>query len=249
MKLFSLLNKTVKRDKSIDEMSIFEIITTVPHCKTMSPSPKDLDGTEELIWLNPYNQECFNSGRWTVQDFRDWANGTGRIVKGDTQEEKDHVMFYAQMRDTLDYRIFIYHKYFNLLEGHEMAEREGGWSMSRRIKNPIKGKNLAELYYNLALDVKSDLRTFDYDPLAQDDYTKKSFTRTMEGLRKEVWGNLRTLYFLGHGYYGASNTPQSLDNLAWASDLIIAYGYYLFLEECDVKLPEFELVRSLRYKS
>lgn len=71
---------------------------------------------------------------------------------------------------------------------------------------------------------------------------------SMKGLQNETYGKLRTLYFLGHGYYGACNTPERLDNLSWASDLIIAYGYYLFLKSCDVKLPEFELVQKLKYK-
>ena len=48
----------------------------------------DGEGQKIRIHLNPNNQKCFNFGWFEYQDYYDWLEGKGKIVKGKTDEEK-----------------------------------------------------------------------------------------------------------------------------------------------------------------
>lgn len=104
--------------KEIDNMSIEQILTSenLPHCLCMSPYIEELDGTEENIWINPAHQKSFNSGFFNTQEIRQWAKGTGPIVKGKTQEEKQECVYYALLERILSPQIFIDFDYVDLDE-------------------------------------------------------------------------------------------------------------------------------------
>jgi len=250
--MFNIFKK--KKEKAVDEMSIKEILENYPHCKAMNLHPNKMDGTEDDVWLNPHNQQCFNYGNFKVEDFRNWAKGTGKIVKGGIQSEKDKVMYYAKMYNKLDYRLFMYYEYFHLLKGQKKVNGETTHSYYFKVKNPLRKNQLAAIYYNHAVDVQHELKYLDsykdsYLDEKSDWYKsyKDSFERSKGKMRYEIFGQLRTLYLLGSGYYGASNTPTDLQNLSWARDLIWAYGYYLHLtEDMKLEMPDFDYVNSVK---
>ena len=77
----------------------------------------DLSFKEDgFAWLNPNNQISFNSGYFEKQDFLDWTEGKGKIVKGKTDEEKllfwNHAKFLKEYTDS--WIITINLKYFDL---------------------------------------------------------------------------------------------------------------------------------------
>jgi hypothetical protein len=102
--------------KEIDNMSIEQILTSkhLPHCLCLTPYIEELDGTEENIWINPVHQKSFNRGFFNTQEIRQWAKGTGPIVKGETQEEKQECVYYALLERVLSPQIFIDFDYVNL---------------------------------------------------------------------------------------------------------------------------------------
>ena len=125
--------KVKKINKPIEKRSIPELIESVSHVNPMNSEsiisdwendvisrkfPKFNQGnlTNQTYWLNPNNQSCFNYGNFTHQDFIDWANGTGVVVKGNTQEQKDKFMRYEKAHSSLDLSIFIYAEHLWKLE-------------------------------------------------------------------------------------------------------------------------------------
>lgn len=50
-------------------------------CKYFALTPdRDAKG-KMIIWLNPFEQDRFNYGWFTLSDLRDWAKGKGRVIK------------------------------------------------------------------------------------------------------------------------------------------------------------------------
>ena len=47
----------------------------------LSPRWKDDDKQDVIFWLNPYNQQLYNSGWFTVNDLKDWVKDKGKIIK------------------------------------------------------------------------------------------------------------------------------------------------------------------------
>jgi hypothetical protein len=103
-----------------------------------------------LYWLNPQNQKCFNFGWFCRQDFIDWMQGTGKIVKGSTPEEKQKFWQAACFESKYDYGWSVGYslKYFHLLDTkyEPKFESSGNW-MNRKIDNSLKisSKNHAEI--------------------------------------------------------------------------------------------------------
>jgi len=88
----NFLKKIVSVTKT-DIQKLNEALKASLICKPMNDlheSELDNDGTgiKIKIWLNPNNQKCFNYGWFEYQDFYDWLEGKGNIVKGKTNETK-----------------------------------------------------------------------------------------------------------------------------------------------------------------
>ena len=47
--------------------------------------PKQDRGGPLMFWLNPFEQEIYNSGYFTLQDLKDWAKGRGKVIKAKAQ--------------------------------------------------------------------------------------------------------------------------------------------------------------------
>lgn len=47
---------------------------------SLSPKWKDENKKEVIFWLNPYKQDIYNSGWYTVEDLKDWANNKGKVL-------------------------------------------------------------------------------------------------------------------------------------------------------------------------
>ena len=43
-------------------------------------SPRYNKSGELVVWLNPFEQSKYNSGWFTIQDLRDWARDTGKVI-------------------------------------------------------------------------------------------------------------------------------------------------------------------------
>ena len=70
------------------------------------------DNEEPTTFMNPRNQTCFRHGRFTIDDFLDWENGTGKVVRGESQEEKDIVMDVVRFDEKHAYS-YLFSTYFH----------------------------------------------------------------------------------------------------------------------------------------
>lgn len=254
--------KTKKSKRPIEKQSIPELMDSVKWINPMNKSSilKALEKGDEKVWMNPNNQDCFNAGWFTLDDFRDWARGTGIIVKGDTQEAKDKVMHYAKSYYELDMSIFIYSEYLDELEPeilHGKSDSRYGTSKyfqdlskekdSVKVIKKLLGNHMREIKEKLDSKIRQErtrAKFIDSEPNIKDiisDINRES--------RDRVYFICHTLSVLGHGYFGACNTPENIENLSWAMDLPFAIAYRDWLIEDGYELPDFKFVKGLRFKS
>jgi len=251
-------------DKAIEDRSILELIETVAHVNPMNhQSIKEIlkDPREDgRVWLNPNQQACFNSGWFVHQDFIDWANGTGVIVKGGTQEEKDKFMKYARAYEELDFHLFAYSEYFHLLDpsielrvDHRYSERSPNQIL--KIKGRTDAEIITDILSNYIKEIKSTLadrmryvrytNSIDgHDFESEKDVASKIRRKYNDELRSVCW----TVNLMGFGYHEACNTPCEIRNMAWSLDLPFAVAYYEWLKEDGYDLPDFKFVNDNRYK-
>lgn len=204
---------------------------------------KDINGVQRA-WLNPNEQECFNSGWFTEEDFKDWMRGTGKIVKGETPEEKEKFWKYATfLKEYKNGWMIRYNiEYFDLLIEDTAPEKSESFdSRSRTTKIPLKitktnkEEIIGAIFGYMVRSLTNDFIGVD----GNDDYILKRF-------RDETWGAKITLYKLGCGYFGYSNTPRSILNLAWVPDVVVAKAYYNYLKIKGVELPDFDFIIKYR---
>ena len=170
-------------------------------------------------------------------------NGTGKIVKGETPEEKKKFWDYAVFLKTYKHGWMIryYIEFFDkLIEDHN-PKGETFNSRSREIEKPLKitksnkEEIIGRIFGYMVNSLVEDFMGVD----DRDDYILKRF-------RDETWGAKMTLYNLGCGFFGYSNTPKTISNLSWVPDLVIAKAYYKYLIKKGVELPDFEFVINYR---
>jgi hypothetical protein len=256
MGIFKRIVKTI--DKPIEARTIPELIETVPHVnpinsesiinqwytyETAFKHPFQNKGIlhDQTYWVNPNNQTSFNSHNMTHKDFIDWANGTGIVVRGNTQCEKDKFMRYAKAYNNVDMLIFIYAKYLYMIDDDSKTKINYGRLSSKAAINPINMSNrrdsriiiklmLESLVRPLLRDIKDTIKWRDGEPnpLLNLKHTHRTY---MEAVT-------RTLATGGHGYFDACNTPCELENLSWSKDLVFAKAYSIYLEEIDPGLVE-----------
>jgi hypothetical protein len=241
------LLKTKKTESiNIDKMSVEQIMASkeFPWCSGhIRPSDKNADSG---YWLNPRHQNLFNYDWFSVEDFRDWAKQTGRIIKGKTQEEKDKVMHYyrAQEDPFCGWSVLYYAKHDDLFD----------YDSNLRANNSFYSDN--HDYVNLGLEEEQVLRKFYSDALSGVIYDienamqwkdKKLLDRYRQEWRDRWYGMARTLTLLGIGYFGASNLPATITNHAWMQDVVFSIAMYRTLKKMDYDFPDIEFVNSIRY--
>lgn len=223
------------------------ILEKINNSKVCSPMNK-LIFKNGKAWLNPNNQECFNSGNFTEEDFDDWLDGKGSIVKGRDDEEKAIVWEYATFKEEYysSFTITSNYKFFYLVSTdyrpnyNTSVYGNGGKSFTPFVYD---GKNQTEIISNIFANFVMSLKR---DLLSWDD--ERSYNRVRDEFRKETWGITKTLMLMGIGYCGASNTPESIENLSWFSGVVFGKAYYLALKEKGVKFPNFDFMDNNRYK-
>jgi hypothetical protein len=252
MGIFSRLVK--QSNKPIEKRSIVELIETVPHVNPMNQSTirESVKEGNDKHWLNPNNQTCFNSGWFTHQDFIDWANGTGPIVKGNTQDEKDKFMKYAKAYTELDLSIFIYEEYLDLLDTNVILHGKSNHGDSKYFQDLSKkpAEETIRLFLsNMAREIKDELITkIGYERYCNPTVDIKSIIEEKRRKYNDIsFNTCWTLSILGKGYFAACNAPSKIENLAWSHDLPFAVAYKEFLEEDGYELPDFKWVKDNRY--
>lgn len=210
----------------------------------------------DRVWLNPHNQSCFNSGWFDQQDFEDFLNNKGRIIKGNTQEEKDKFLEYANFINTYHYGwavAFGFEHFKKKIIIHNYKYYSSG--ITKDVTNPVKigvsnrwGKatdsstGIAKIFSSMIPMLISDLSVFRNGVCDQ-----KTFDRVQKEWRDNSYGMGKALSCMGLGYFGACNTPEEIENLSWYRDLIFAYAYYKHLLSNGVKMPDFKFVHKHRY--
>jgi len=247
MKILEKIRKVTLTERQ----KMVEAVATNPVC---SPMNKDLRETElnnedgqgmtKRVWLNPNNQTCFNSGWFTYQDYYDWIEGKGRIVKGKTDAEKKKFWDVAVFMHENDYAwSFLYHiKDFKYIDETYRAEMKEGYFSNRWAKTPLKitKTNHAEIISKVFGNI---CRYYG------DTYQKpESNSHMMSRMREELDGVKAVLFALGVGYYGACNTPEEPENLSWVADVCMYKAAYLYYINNNIELPDFEFVYKNRYK-
>lgn len=228
--------KKKEEKKSIDYMSVEEIVNNFSWCSSMNDvEPKD----NGLYWLNPRNQECFNFGWYTVEDFRDWARKKGEIVKGNTDQEKADVVAYALAKQKFPYGIFMYRKHFDKINLNFPTKKEQSRISSFGQRLRLDSQELCDIYGSLVYRVKNMF--YDLEHLNPDSgYFDKDLYRKMNNQATNyIQGALFGLHQTRDDiHFSYSNSPCELENVSWAQDLINSYAYYLYLEEQGVGLKE-----------
>lgn len=195
-----------------------------------------LEFKDERAWLNPSDQQSFNSGWFTEQDFEDWINGTGNIVKGHDIEEKAIVWEYATFKANISHShlITLNHRFFHLVG--EDYKRINDNFKPYKIDNNNHNEIISNIFGNF---VPNTSRQFEY----------MKFDSIYSEFRENLWGVKATLRLLGIGYLdGGCNIEGDVNNFSWFSDVAFGKAYYLHLKRQGTKFPDFDFIENNRYK-
>ena len=230
-----------------EKEKLFKALKTNPVCQPMNGDLRECEldtdggGKQVRIWLNPHNQKCFNFGWFVYQDFYDWIEGKGKIVKGKTDEEKQKFMEVAKFENEHYYAwsFGYYKKYFNLIDETYRPEFKKGY-YNTVIKTPLKitKTNHAEIIGKVMGDCCRWYGDTTVEPTADSHHLRR--------MRDELDGIKKTLFLLGVGYYGAVNLPEEPENLSWISDICVYKAVYLYYVKNNVLLPDFDFVYSYK---
>jgi len=176
-----------------------------------------------VAWLNPNNQFCFNFGWFEYQDFVDWTNGTGKIIKGNTQKEKDDFWYLAEFnakdKNYLSSAILYDLKFFDMInENFSYAEEE-----ILKIKKDNHDIIIGNVFGRI---IRWYMDSYDFD-------------KSKEKLNSELTGAGLSLTALGVGQYGACNIYQ-YGNISWFIELAMSKAKYLNLLHHKEKLPNYD---------
>jgi len=253
--LVKMSEKRNPKPKTLSQMTVTEMMRKYPHVAALNEGSirESEEAGNDRHWLNPRNQECFNSGWYTVSDFREWANGFGPIVKGATKGDQAKIMEYAIFDAKYDYRLSSYYEHLHLLDVEIPKFNWGSSGRGTNMENaPVKIKGnanaTAELLASNLATLKSDMDGA-WDFCYGDDKLNGKYLKGVnENWRKEFCGIKWTMMLLGLGYSGACNTPASIQNLAWSEDLVWAKAYHDHLVGRGVTIPDIAWVKENRYK-
>jgi hypothetical protein len=218
-------------------------------CKSMNDLKESelADGNNGLktkIYLNPNNQKCFNYGWFEYQDYYDWLEGKGNIVKGKTDEEKKKFWDVAVFEEEHDMAwAFGYNKkFFDLIDETYRPETKTSYSIERACKKPLKitkdnhKEIIAKIFGNVCRwygDTTTEIT---------------SGSNARRRMNDELSGVKETLFSLGIGYYGANNIPEDPENLSWIADICEYKAAYLYFINNKIPLPDFDFVYNYKNK-
>jgi len=189
-------------------------------------------GENGLAWLNPNNQYCFNYGWYNKQDFEDWYQGKGKIVKGDTDEEKVKYYELAVFEKKYPYATSIWYdyKFFDLIDENYSPESDRN-NYSLNLKNIKPLKITKDNHVEIISKVLGNIIKYyaDIHMIINE--------HNLAQMRTELSGARIALFSLGVGYMGACNTPQEITNLCWATDIARTKAIYLNYLKNNVKIP------------
>jgi len=234
-----------------ERQKMLEALKANPVCRPMNRDLRetvldndDGQGMRTRIWLNPDNQTCFNAGWFSYQDFYDWMEGKGKIIKGKTPEEKQKFWDVAVFMYENDYAwAFGYHmKDFKYIDETYHPEMKQGYFSNRWAKTPLKITKTN--HADIISKAFGNVCRYYGDTYVKPEYNSHLLTK----MREELDGVKSTLYMLGVGYYGAINTPEEPENLSWVADICLYKAAYLYYVKNNIQLPDFEFVYKNRYK-
>lgn len=234
------------------EELVLEKLSKHPICKSMCKLEfKDMESGARRAWMNPHNQTSFVCHWYSVEDFEDWMNGRGNIVKGKDDEEKAMFWKYVQFEINTKFGWEILHnfKYFDLFPNPESnfkwaQPNENPFKITKSNHNEIAAKMFSEVIDYWVEDFEDAIK-YDNTHWTTD---KNHFNRVREKFLNYSQGVCKTLYYMGIGHYGYCNTPNKLDNLSWIKDVAIAKCHYLALISLGADLPDFERLNKFIYK-
>jgi hypothetical protein len=240
MKLFKKKPRVFKSE--------FEKILEDERVKKLAMSELKIKSNDsgEWVWVNPNIQDVYNCGWYTKEDFKDFLNGTGRIIKGKTQEEKDKFLAYDIFRDTYyqSWRIALNFEHFDKIEIYKF--NRNGWHSY--VDNPVKFKKtnteecIKRIFGSFVQGIINDLDCWG------NVCDKELFDRVYKEYQDNSYGIGATLMLQGFGYWGACNTPCNVENFAWYRDVVFDYAYYQHLLNQGVEMPDFKFVLKNRYE-
>lgn len=228
------------------------VLESIESYKLFMNAPKiELSKGIETVWLNPNCQDAFNSGWYVIDDFIDFVNNTGRIIKGKTQDEKEKYVEYANFIKTVHrgWSVASNYEFFSLVKPNDYARRS---IRDSYISSPLTvNKNQSSSVQKYIRDIFGSCITSLLDDLCNYGHgvTEEQFERIENEYRSFSYGLSTSLYLQGVGNFGASNTPTRIENLSWYRDVVFSYAYYQSLLKLGINMPDFDFVRNNRYKS
>lgn len=193
---------------------------------------------EDRIWLNPGNQQHLNYGWLTVQDLRDWLNGTpGAVIK--SKEHWDELLYMCSMSHvfSIGYNLehFNLHPAKYLLPTGERLIRNGkteiGTGFPKRMLLP-DSKLSPEMIEAVEGHVKW-LIHYDFNDQISLSNTSIMDLQVSRTCSEEIYGFFFALRCLGLEIIkdGACNIPAVRENFAWWIDLLKHEAKWEFLIE------------------
>lgn len=230
-----------------------------PICKPMNnpwENVKDPRDPNLQVWINPNNQTCFNSGWCSEKDLRDWMEGKGILVKGDTPEEKKKYWDYAKLEASDNNHIvwsILYHwrwfKKFDSDYNPHSHKKTNSYRLSTIERPIIIPKKVKDDRINKANEEEVIIKMFfPYINEILSDLEYLEWSNIFHKYEKEFYGVKRTLYCLGIGYFAACNTPEEISNLSWVTSLVQAKAYWIHLQKNGSELPDFEWLSNKIYE-
>jgi hypothetical protein len=229
--------------------SIFDKLKKHPVCSPMNDPEKDVEDPRNFdrVWINPNDQFSFNAAWCTEQDLRDWMEGKGIMVKGNTPEEKkkywDYAVFekeggFGSSRWLIKYTWKWFDKFVTDFDPYSHIPGDNGHIRkplkikSIKIKDPVEKQKREEeaiisMYAPFINEIVKDMEYREWDAIRNE-------------CEKDFYGIKRTLYCFGIGYMGACNTPEEICNLSWVQDIVFGKAQYLYFKKIGMELPDFE---------
>ena len=197
---------------------------------------------------------------------RQWMEGKGPMVKGKNAAEKKKYWDYAVFEaspiklnegeyrikeiNNIQWSIRYHYKWFDQFESDYNPHQHDGFGMSTTIKAPIDLKGIRST--DVLKKDEADERVIKdmlvpYVREIEKDLEWRDWESMRHEMEKEMFGIKRTLYAMGIGFFGASNTPEEIRNLAWVTGLVFAKGVYLHLKKIGYPMPDFEWLSKKTY--